>query len=252
MQPDEYRRMAALEDALWWYHGLRGLVLALLARRGPVDRFRLLDAVCGTGGMLRRLAARFPAAELHGVDVAASAVEYARQGTAAAIRRGSVMALPYEDAGFDVIVSLDVLAVDQVDPAQALAEFHRCLKPGGLLLLNLTAYPWLLSYHDRAVGQSRRFTRPQVTRLLEAGGFRCLQTSYWNTLLFPIMVLRRKVWPGGADGASDVQALAAPVNAVFTACVALERRLVGAGVCLPFGGSVIAVAVRPLPAGSSR
>jgi SAM-dependent methyltransferase len=236
--------MAALEDALWWYRGLRGLVIALLVKQRLAEPVRLLDAGCGTGGMLRRIAARFPGAELHGVDVAESAVEFARHGTGAAIRQGSVTALPYGDATFDVIVSLDVLGAAAVEPARAMAEFRRCLKPGGLLLLNLAAYPWLLSYHDRAVGQSRRFTRASVMQLLGSSGFRCLQGSYWNTLLFPIMVLRRKVWAGSTDGESDVQALPAPLNAAFTACVRLEQGLVGAGLSLPFGGSVIAVAVR--------
>ena len=244
MQPDEYRRMAALEDELWWYRGLRGIVLALLAQHRPAEPFALLDAGCGTGGMLRQIAERFPQAELHGVDVATSACEFARAGSTATIRQGSVTALPYADASFDMIVSLDVLGATEVEPTRALAECRRCLKPGGLLFLNVAAYQWLLSYHDRAVGQSRRFTLAGVTRMLTAGGFRCLRGSYWNTLLFPIMVLRRKVGPGGVGSASDVRALPTPVNAAFTACVALERRLVGAGLGLPFGGSVIAVARR--------
>ena len=244
MQPDEYRRMAALEEVLWWYRGLRGMVLMLLERHAPTARLTVLDAGCGTGGMLGQLAGRFPQAELHGIDVDDGACETSREKTAATVRVGSVTALPYQDATFDLILSLDVLGASEVEPADAIAEFRRCLKPGGLLLLNLAAYPWLLSYHDRAVGQSRRFTLDGLTALLAAARFRRLQTSYWNTLLFPIMVLRRKVWPGGGDGESDVQALPAPVNALFAGCVALEQRLLAAGLRLPFGGSVICIAVR--------
>src|SRR5436190_21109185 len=53
----EYERMHAVEDRMWWYRGLRSLVaqelahaLARCTQTGPV-----LDAGCGTGGMLARL-----------------------------------------------------------------------------------------------------------------------------------------------------------------------------------------------------
>src|SRR5260370_17741210 len=53
----EYERMHAVEDRMWWYRGLRTLAARELARalgrstaQGPV-----LDAGCGTGGMLARL-----------------------------------------------------------------------------------------------------------------------------------------------------------------------------------------------------
>src|SRR3954467_3745420 len=54
----EYERMHAVEDRMWWYRGLRALVVQEIARAlarrslsGP-----LLDAGCGTGGMLAKLA----------------------------------------------------------------------------------------------------------------------------------------------------------------------------------------------------
>ena len=60
MERDEYERMHAVEDRMWWYRGLRTLTADLLTRAlgrsmgaGPV-----LDAGCGTGGMLARLAGR--------------------------------------------------------------------------------------------------------------------------------------------------------------------------------------------------
>ena len=39
----------------------------------------------------------------------------------------------------------------------ALAEFRRCLRPGGILVLNLPAYRWLYSAHDVAVDNVRRY-----------------------------------------------------------------------------------------------
>ena len=55
------------------------------------------------------------------------------------------------------------------------------------------------------------------------------------------MVLRRKLI-GGAE--SDVKLLPAPVEAAFRAIVRLEGKLLGAGIRLPYGGSLLAVATK--------
>ncbi len=230
---------------MWWFAGLRGTVLDILTRHLSAGEFRLLDAGCGTGGMLARIAERFPRAALSGLDYAETACACARGKTSAEIRCGSVNALPYADATFDAIISLDVLDADDVDPARAVAEFGRVLRPGGLLVLNLAAYQWLLSYHDRAVGQSRRFSLGEVRRLLAGAGLVVVTGTYWNTLLFPFMVLRRKVFPSAAGG-SDVRPFPASVDAFFRRLVGFERRLIGAGWRLPFGGSVLCVARKEL------
>ena len=53
MELTEYARMDAVEDHMWWYRALhRRLVAALAGRDGCV-----LDAGCGTGGLLARLLA---------------------------------------------------------------------------------------------------------------------------------------------------------------------------------------------------
>ena len=61
-----------------------------------------------------------------------------------------------------------------------MAQFHRCLWDGGVLVLNLPAYRWMPSRHDAAVHCVRRYTRRRVVRLLQAAGFRLLFASYWN------------------------------------------------------------------------
>ena len=241
MREDEYTRLDELEESLWWFAGLRGLVLMLLERHGAGSDCRLLDAGCGTGGMLKAIAGRFPGAALHGLDFSGSACAFAMRKTSATIRRGSVNEMPYADGVFDVVVSLDVLDSDDADPARAVAEFRRVLKPGGLLILNVAAYQWMLSYHDTAVGQSRRFTRGEVGALLAGNGLAVLQGTYWNMFLFPLMALRRKLLPARGPG-SDVRDVAGPLNALFRGIVAAERRLIGAGIRLPFGGSVLAAA----------
>jgi SAM-dependent methyltransferase len=234
MERREYERMHAVEERMWWYRGLHANLLAALA--GAPEAAIVLDAGCGTGGLLSGLAER-PAV---GLDIEPLAAGLAREKSRKPICVGSVDRLPFAPASFGAIVSADVLAHDRVREQDAVAEAMRCLKPGGIYVVNLPAYRWLASDHDRRVQQSRRYTRRRVSRLLEHAGFAIVRTTYWNTLLFPLMAARRLILPGGGD----VRLYPVAVEWVFRFLVLLENRLIQAGLSLPFGGSVLAVAVK--------
>lgn len=232
MEAEEYALMDEVEDRMWWYRALHARLAERLAGvDGP-----LLDAGCGTGGLLARLAGA-----RHGVEYSPLAAPLARRKSGALIVRGSVAALPYADASFAAIVSADVLCHGAVDPPAALAEMRRVLRPGGLLLLNLPSYQWLLSAHDRRVHSVRRFTAGGARALLAAAGYAGIATRYWNSLLFPLMVLQRKVLANHDDAASDVAEFSPWLDATLHAITALERRLPP----LPFGGSLLVTARKP-------
>lgn len=72
-------------------------------------------------------------------------------------------------------------------------------------------------------------------------GFGRIRTTYWNTLLFPLMVARRLL-PGGG---SEVGLLPAPLERLFDAVASFESALLRSGLRLPFGGSILAVGTRP-------
>lgn len=240
MEPVEYDRMDAAEDRLWWYRGLHANLLDALRDAGVPASAPLLDAGCGTGGLLARLAQAAPGRPLVGLDGFERAAGRARAKAGVPVVVGSVDALPFPDACFGAIVSADVLCHRSVDPARALAEAFRCLVPGGLLLLNLPAFRWLASYHDRRVHSVRRFDRGEVRALLADAGFGGIDVRHWNSLLFPVMVLRR-LRPGADDAHSDVVVPARPVNAALAAVVGLERSIARLGLRYPVGGSVLAV-----------
>ena len=239
MDSEEYAKMAAVEDAMWWYRGLRANLQALAgaARAGE----RLLDAGCGTGGTLRHLKTAAPQVSFVGLEFDDRACAVARAKAGCPIVAGSIDALPFASRAFDVILSADVLCHRNVDEAAALAELNRCLKPGGRLVLNLPAYDWLASIHDARVHNARRYTARGLARRLGRAGFGEIRSTYWNTLLFPLMVVRRLVWRGNS---SDVMRYPAPLEAAFRALVGLETRAVAAGWGLPFGGSLLVRAVK--------
>jgi SAM-dependent methyltransferase len=243
----EYERLAALDRRLWWFRGLHAQILGALAQtQPPRDSGVVLDAGCGTGGLLAALGERFPATELIGLDLDPGAGIVARRVSGRPACVGSVNALPFAGTTFAAIVSADVLCHRAVDEVAALEQFRRCLVPGGVLVLNLPAYRWLLSQHDAAVHSVRRYTATGVRRLLAGTGFTRIRTSYWNTALFPLMVLRRRLrWSTSTAPASDVALLPMPVEALFGLIVRVEAAILALGLRLPFGGSVLAVAVKP-------
>jgi SAM-dependent methyltransferase len=252
MERVEYDRLAAHDRVMWWFRGLHAVILGALSRAGHpgIDALGidapLLDAGCGAGGLLAALAGALPTADPLGLELDCGAAAQARRASGCPVCVGSVNALPFATDCLGAIVSADVLCHRGVDETAALGHFHRCLKPGGTLVLNLPAYRWLLSDHDRAVDNVRRYTAAGLGALLKAAGFVRVRTSYWNTVLFPLMVLRRKLWRRrGKTPVSDVALLPAPIEALFRAIATGEARLLRTGVRLPFGGSVLATAMKP-------
>ena len=241
MLPAEYTRLAAVEDSAWYFFALHGHVWRELSRRLDAEA-AVLDAGCGTGGLIRRLAPRQKGWKWTGVDLSPLALELARDrcGAIADLRAGSVTALPFENAVFDAVVSADVL-YHLDDDVAALREFHRVLRPDGVLVVNVPAYRWLWSYHDEAVHGRRRYDRRELLQKVAWAGFVRGRATHWNLLPLPLIVARRKLFPPARSG-SDVGMLPAPVEAGLRGAMAIETACLAAFGVLPAGSSVLAVA----------
>jgi len=237
MELAEYALMDAAEDHMWWYRALhRRLIQALAEVHGAV-----LDAGCGTGGLLARLGAERAELWPVGVEWAGPASRRAAAKSRAPVVRGSVNALPFAAASFDAAVAADVLCHAAVDPSLALDELRRVLRVGGRLVVNMPAYAWLLSAHDRQVHNVRRCTARGLAAMLRDAGFVRVRARYWNSLLLPLMVVQRKLLARDAQG-SDVAAFPPWLDATLRVMTEIEHRL---PIRFPAGGSVLATAERP-------
>jgi SAM-dependent methyltransferase len=245
MERSEYDKLDRVENRMWWFAARNRNVLMLSRRLSSKPGYwPTLDAGCGTGGFLARLAADEPDRALIGLDIDSFACQRAAAKSACPLCAGSVNGLPFPDGVFSVVFSLDVLCHRDVDERRALLQIHRCLAEHGSLIVNLPAYQWMLSRHDAAVHNVRRYTTESLARILNAAGFRCVYATYWNTLLFPVMAITRKLLSRRTRATSDVTPYSNPVDALCRAITAFETLLLQAGLRFPFGGSVLALAAK--------
>jgi SAM-dependent methyltransferase len=239
MQPQEYAVMFRVEETHWWYKALHRLIFETLQRQVPDWREKeILDAGCGSGLILKQLGN--PAKRV-GVDLAPEAIAFCRQRGLDNVYQADICALPFVDRSFDIVICSSVLYHQWVkDVAGALREMHRVLRPGGLLLLNVPALPFLHSAHDEAVMTAHRFKKKEIQRLLLENGFAIRRLTYWTTLLFPLAVMARTL--GGSATGRDFDSVANSfTHGFFTQIMSVELRLLRK-VSLPFGVALFAVA----------
>ncbi len=175
---DQYDRAARIYDRLWAGYVRETLdLLASVARIRPGER--VLDVGCGTGTFARRLVSADVQVAITGVDMSAGMLAEARRKAAGApnVRfvQASAEALPFPDAAFDVVVSSSALHYVP-DPAQAVCEMARVLRPGGrLALLDWDRGRWWMALMDRFLAvadpaHGRTLTAREIARLMTDAG----------------------------------------------------------------------------------
>jgi SAM-dependent methyltransferase len=233
-----------IDEHHWWYRGRRRIVRAELDRLVLGPDPRILDAGCGSGRMLQELAAY---GEVSGIELDEDAAEMAAQRGWGEVKVGRLEELPWDDATFDLITSLDVVE-HTPDDRVALAELRRVSKPGGWLLVTVPAYQTLWSLHDVANHHFRRYNRTTLTRPARDAGWEVERMTFFNSLpLAPAAVVRlaqrRKQME---DGYTPNVELSPPwLNSALDVPMRAEARWLGRGRKLPAGLSLLALLRNP-------
>ena len=162
----------------------------------------VLDLGCGFGRHAFEVYRR--GADVVAVDRSAAEVEQvqawfaamAAEGEAPAEARaravrGDLLALPFDDASFDVVIASEVLE-HIPDDAQALAEVARVVRPGGRVAVTVPRWwpervCWALSrsYHDVDGGHVRIYRGDEIARRLQEAGLTVTATHHAHALHSP-------------------------------------------------------------------
>lgn len=246
---DEYAKMFRIEQQLWWYRILHQTVAQHLSvKLGSRRDVTILDAGCGTGGLLDFLRKQ-GYTNLRGIDGSADAVQFCHERNLP-VTQVDLADLTHFAPGqtYDVIVCNDVFCYfDDPSLTRLLTELARRLNPDGMLLSNNNAFGVFWGQHDLAIGSTRRFVRADFARLLPAVGLQLRSSTYWSFLLSPLILLVRQWqrlqlrlgWRSPDQPASDVYLPHPFVNETLYRLVRTERRLLPR---TPFGSSLFTTA----------
>ncbi|TAN07173.1 MAG: methyltransferase domain-containing protein [Rhodanobacteraceae bacterium] len=129
---DEYRTLADSYEQRWRRY-LDVSAAHTLDTLDPREGESILDAGCGTGLLLRRVAARAPGAHLVGIDLTLAMIRRA-DAKLSGLLVGDVCRLPLARESLDAVVLASVL---QYLPSLdcALSEIVRVLRPGGRVVI---------------------------------------------------------------------------------------------------------------------
>jgi SAM-dependent methyltransferase len=235
-----FERLAAVEPRSFWFAHRTALLLWALQKAFPSAK-SLLEVGCGTGFVLARLSVARPELRLAGTELFLDGLDIARarlNGTVELVQ-ADARALPYKDE-FDVVGAFDVLEHIAEDTV-AVQELARAARPEGGVLLTVPQHPRLWSKEDEFARHQRRYTESSMRRLLESAGLRPVLVTSFVTLPLPALAISRLRRRSDRDVIDDL--VPGPlIDRILRAVLSLERILLGAGLRLPFGASLLVAA----------
>jgi len=245
MHASEYAVMRACEDAHWWYVGLHEMTIDIIQKLIPTGaKCNLLDAGCGTGGLIEKSRACLP--EIVGMEPSEHAFTELKSRKVENLVRGDLLRCPFSENSFDIVTSHDVIGLFAGhDLTLAVNQLCGMVKPEGYLILNLPAFQWLHSDHDRFVGNKTRFNAGQARTLLENENMQVVSITCRLFFLFPLVAASRlldKLKRRSKVAHSDVKMPNAIINTILLGIMRLENRLIRLGIRFPWGLSLFVVA----------
>ncbi|MCC6262852.1 MAG: methyltransferase domain-containing protein [Bryobacterales bacterium] len=251
MNPAEFANIAATEEHFWWFQGMNRMLCDFLDRHHSSGGL-MLEVGCGTGGVSTLFERRYPASNVVSMDLAPEGLRYARDRGLRRLALADMRSLPFARNCVQTLLALDVLVhLEPGEERTALDEFVRVLAPGGLLLLRVSAFPWLRSRHSAFVNERQRFRKQDLLPALERSGLTPIRHTYANCLLLPVSLFKFRVWEPlmNAPPESGLRPLPPLFNAALRSILTAEAAWLRHGGSFPVGQSLWVLArKRSIPA----
>ncbi|MGB9592232.1 MAG: class I SAM-dependent methyltransferase [Candidatus Kryptoniota bacterium] len=234
-----YDSESDIEMHHWWFSIRRKLLRSILRAAVPQTGIVCVDVGCGVGSNIPVLYE----AGLHvvGLDRSLDYLKLASRRCKVPLVNADLLTLPFRSNSIPLMIAMDVLEhID--DDIQGIVELSRCLVPGGILIVTVPAYEFLRGVQDIVTHHKRRYTRGEIVRKLNAGGFVVTRSSYFNFFLFfPTLVARRLIRLLELRIETENNVNAPGLNFLLKTIFWLEP-IILRQFSLPFGVSVLCVA----------
>ncbi len=233
-----YKDLYDLEEKHWWHIAKRKSVVTLIKKYSK-GKLKILDIGCGTGRNLEELS---KIGESWGLDSSDEALEFCKKRGLKNLVKSGAEKTKFKDSNFTLISMLDVL--EHTDDNKTLTEAYRILKSGGFVIITVPAYQFLWSKWDEVLHHKRRYTKSNLTQLLETNRFKIVSISYlYSFLVIPALLIRfvKSFIYRGNNYQSDFKLSSPPINKALELASDMERSIM-LKVPIPFGTSIICVA----------
>jgi 2-polyprenyl-3-methyl-5-hydroxy-6-metoxy-1,4-benzoquinol methylase len=248
---DSFELLANVEDTHFWFVA-RNELIGWLVRGYAGSAQRVMEIGCGTGFVLNALRDALPNARITGSELHSQGLKTAKE------RHGDSVELIQMDArqsglrsAIDLVGAFDVLE-HIPDDDRVLREIFSMLRPGGRLIATVPQHPWMWSAADDLAHHQRRYKVGELAEKTQSAGFEPIYHSSFVTLAFPLMAASRILEKVSSktrtlqDQHSSEFQIPPRVNAALLSTCRIEQHLRRMGCPLPFGGSQVLVAERPL------
>jgi SAM-dependent methyltransferase len=206
-----------------------------------------LEVGAGTGHVARALRRHRPGMKLSAVEPFRAGLEVAAaRGGDVELIQADALQLPYS-AEFDVVGAFDVIEHIENDQ-RVLREMASAVVPGGGVVITVPQHRFLWGPFDEYAHHCRRYTRRELVDRLKAAGLNVRRVTSFVSLLLPAMLASR-VHLARRDrqiDPADEFRISPVMNRIAAGVMSAERLLIRSGISWPAGGSLLAVATRPL------
>lgn len=242
-----------IEPKHFWFNGRNSIIKNFIQAIIPQPSgLKYLEIGCGTGFVLSYLEKKI-GLKVTGIDINQEGLDYARKRTKALLIKGSIDDINGLNNQYDLVGLFDVL--EHVDNEEFfLKTCRKFLKTNGLIFITVPADMKLYTTIDKLSGHKKRYTREELSSLINKAGFKVIKTTYFGLMLYlPLYFYRRFILrkPGLSAKKKDcyqllMKSIAPPVgilNKFLEFTLRLESKLINK-LTFSFGTSLIVAAIK--------
>ncbi len=192
MHEDEYFNISTHERQHWWYRSLHQLVLSQLEKYSNGKEICIIDAGCGTGGLISYLQER-GYKDIKGFDISETAVQICTN-KGLNVFKGNLDSVTeyFDEQSADIVISNDTFYFFTIEKQREITDaIYRLLRKDGLLIINIPALKAFRGIHDIRVGISERLSKKDIPKIYDEQKYAWVEKIYWPFLLSPFTWLIR-------------------------------------------------------------